>query len=99
MVALAPVIFVAYQVLLLSRSGPGNRQTLGKRWLALRVLPASGERLSAAEAWRREALLIGLLGMLTGGLFLLVDFLWPLRESSHLGLRDRWSATRVVNAP
>jgi hypothetical protein len=46
-----------------------------------------------------EALLIGLLGVLTGGLFLLVDFVWPLRESSHLVLHDRWSGTRVVNAP
>jgi uncharacterized RDD family membrane protein YckC len=99
MVALAPAIFVAYRVLLLSRSGPGNGQTLGKRWLGLRVLPASGDRLSAAAAWRREGLLIALLGVLTGGLFLLVDFLWPLRESSHRALHDVWSATRVVNAP
>jgi uncharacterized RDD family membrane protein YckC len=98
MVALAPAIFVAYQVLLLSRSGAGNGQTLGKRWLGLRVLSASGGPVSAADAWRREGLVIVLLSVVTGGLFLLVDFLWPLGESSHRALHDLWSGTSVVNA-
>jgi uncharacterized RDD family membrane protein YckC len=98
MVVLAPAIFLAYQVLLLSRSGAGNGQTLGKRWLGLRVISGSGRPVSAAEAWRREGLVIGLVGVLTGGLFLLVDFLWPLGESSHRALHDRWSGTSVVNA-
>jgi hypothetical protein len=85
-------------VLLLSRSGAGNGQTLGKRWLGLRVLSTSGGPVSRQMRGGVRGLVIVLLGVVTGGLFLLVDFLWPLGESSHRALHDLWSGVRGERA-
>jgi hypothetical protein len=41
---------------------------------------------------------IVLLGVVTGGLFLLVEFLWPVGESSHRALHDLWSGIRGERA-
>lgn len=72
------VIQMIYMIAMLSRKGEGNGQTVGKRTMKIRVVRADGQPLSVGDAVRRELVGRDLLGFLTLGLYILVDYLWPL---------------------
>lgn len=95
---LGPAVFITYQVGLLARSGIGNGQTVGKRLLRVRVVTADGGLVTASDAFRREGLVVTLLGIVTLGTFLLVDAVWPLRDGARRALHDLWTETSVVSA-
>jgi uncharacterized RDD family membrane protein YckC len=68
--------------------------------LNIRVVRASGERMTFGFATLREVvvkwLLFGILGALTGGIAPLLDYLWPLWDEQNRCLHDMIVDTRVV---
>ncbi len=78
--------------------GGGQRADVGEAVARVEGALDIGRPGVAADACRREGLVIVLLGVVTGGLFLLVEFLWPLGESSHRALHDLWSGIRGERA-
>jgi uncharacterized RDD family membrane protein YckC len=90
---------VLYGPALMSRSGDHNGQTLGKQTVELKVVRDDGQRVGFGLAVVREVVFKILFGvMITGGLFLLVDALWPLFERRGLAVHDIATQTRVVEA-
>ena len=77
-----------------------NGKTLGRMALNIRVIRASGERMTFGFATLREVvvkwLLFGILGALTGGIAPLLDYLWPLWDEQNRCLHDMIVDTRVV---
>jgi uncharacterized RDD family membrane protein YckC len=102
---LPALLYLVYSVVLLSRGGEHNGQTLGKQTLGLRVIRNDGQPLDMRTALVREGLvktLPGLLGALDPLLALLtamfgfLDYLWPLREHENRAIHDLVAATHVV---
>ena len=80
-----------------------NGRTLGRMATGIRVVRASGEPMTFGFAFLREAvvkwLLFGaILGSITLGLALLVDYLWPLWDEEHRALHDYVVNTRTVRS-
>jgi uncharacterized RDD family membrane protein YckC len=77
-----------------------NGRTLGRMALNIRVVRASGERITFGYAVLREVvvkwLLFGILGALTGGIAQLIDYLWPLWDEQNRCLHDMIVDSRVV---
>jgi uncharacterized RDD family membrane protein YckC len=77
-----------------------NGRTLGRMALNIRVVRASGERITFGYAVLREVvvkwLLFGILGALTGGIAQLLDYLWPLWDEQNRCLHDMIVDSRVV---
>lgn len=96
--AITTIGSLIYTVLMLSRSGEHNGQTLGKQWLNLRVVSTSGAPVSFATACRRELLGRFLPTVLTLGLYSLVDPLWALWDARKQTLHDKIGATYVFKA-
>jgi uncharacterized RDD family membrane protein YckC len=94
-------IFVAallYAPLLMART---DGRTLGRMVTGIRVIRASGEPIDFGFAMLREVaikwLLFGaVLGSITGGLAVLVDYLWPLWDEENRALHDYVVNTRTV---
>jgi uncharacterized RDD family membrane protein YckC len=83
--------------LLMCRSGDHNGQTLGKQTVDLRVVRDDGEPVGFGIGVLREVVFKILFGVvITGGLFLLVDALWPLFDRQGLAVHDIATQTRVV---
>jgi len=91
-----PVVAL-YAPLLLARRGEHNGQTIGKQALGIRVIRDDGEPLIFATALVREILGRQLPAALTSGLYLLIDYMWPLRDPSNQALHDKIGRTFVVS--
>jgi uncharacterized RDD family membrane protein YckC len=100
LVILAGVVgAILYGPLLMRRSGEHNGQTLGKQTVELRVVRTDGQPVGLGVGVVREVVFKLLLGVvITGGLFLLVDALWPLFDRNGLAVHDIATETRVVEA-
>jgi uncharacterized RDD family membrane protein YckC len=79
---------------------PTNGQTFGKAVTGCRVARADGRKMTFGYAVLRESLvkglLFGLAAVLTGGLSILADYLWPLFDSQNRALHDFVVDSRVV---
>jgi uncharacterized RDD family membrane protein YckC len=85
--------------LFMSRAGEHNGQTLGKQTVDLRVVRDDGQPVGFGLGVLREVVFKILFGVvITGGLFLLVDALWPLFERNGLAVHDLATQSRVVEA-
>ena len=102
---LAPVIgamgvlcVAGYQLYLCARSG----QSIGKRWMKIRVLREDGTEASLFHILLLRNFIPGLLGALLGllapGVFLFVDALFILRADRRC-LHDLIAGTKVVKVP
>lgn len=89
---------VLYAVLMLSRPGEHNGQTLGKQWLGLRVVSTSGTPITIGTACMRELLGRFLLNFITFGAYGLLDSLWILWDSRKQTLHDKIGGTYVFTA-
>jgi uncharacterized RDD family membrane protein YckC len=90
---------ILYAPLLMVRSGERNGQTLGKQAIDMRVVRRDGEPIGLGVAVLREVVFKWFFGVaITGGLFLIVDALWPLFERNGLAVHDIATKTRVVEA-
>lgn len=99
------LVYLLYAVVLLSRRGAHNGQTLGKQILGLRVIRNDGEPVDIKTALVREGLVKTLPGIV-GGISLLVgvastsftllDYLWPLRDRENRAIHDLVAETHVV---
>jgi uncharacterized RDD family membrane protein YckC len=100
LVALFGVLVAAlYAPLLMARRGKRNGQTLGKQAVEMRVVRRDGKPIGFGVAVLREFVFKQLFGVaVTGGMFLLVDALWPLFERNGLAVHDIATGTYVVEA-
>jgi uncharacterized RDD family membrane protein YckC len=77
-----------------------NGKTLGRMVMNIRVVRASGERISFGYAMLREVVVkaigFGFLGAITGGIANLLDYLWPLWDEQNRCLHDFVVDSRVV---
>jgi uncharacterized RDD family membrane protein YckC len=93
---------LVYAPLLMRRPGRRNGQTLGKQLADIRVQREDDRRIGYAFAAKREwvvrTLLIQLGGVaLTGGLAILLDYIWPLLDERNQALHDRVASTVVLS--
>lgn len=95
-VALSWLPPLVYLVLMLSRSGPHNGQTLGKQWLGVRVVETGGGDVTTGTALKRTLLGETLLGIVTFGIYSLLDALWCLWDGKRQTLHDKIGGTVVV---
>lgn len=82
------VIAFGYYIYFWSSSG----QTLGKKWLGVRVVSTDGEIISAGRAVLR------LIGYAISGLFFGLGFLWAAWDSESQGWHDKIANTYVIQA-
>jgi uncharacterized RDD family membrane protein YckC len=77
-----------------------NGKTLGRMVMNIRVVRASGERISFGYAMLREVVVkaigFGIAGAITGGIANLLDYLWPLWDEQNRCLHDFVVDSRVV---
>lgn len=81
--------YVTYDALMVHRSG----QTLGKRWLKIRVVRADGEPVRAGQAWGRALTRVVAIHILA-----LVNYGPALFTQEKTCVHDLLAGTRVVNA-
>jgi uncharacterized RDD family membrane protein YckC len=92
-----PVGFL-YAPLLMAREGAANGQTLGKQALGLRVVRERRAPMDVPQGLLREALGKQVLWVITAGIYLLADLLWPLFDPQRQALHDKIAQTWVVRA-
>jgi uncharacterized RDD family membrane protein YckC len=99
------LVYMLYAVLLLTRRGEHNGQTLGKQRLGLRVIRNDGKPVDIRTALLREGLVKTLPGVLSGisalvalasTFFSLLDYLWPLRDKENRAIHDLVAETHIV---
>ena len=78
-----------------------NGQTLGRKALGIRVVRANGKPMTFGFAMVREVavkwLLFGVVaGGPTGGIAILIDYLWPLWDEENRALHDYVVDTRTI---
>jgi uncharacterized RDD family membrane protein YckC len=79
-----------YHVYFVGKDG----QTLGRRWLGIRVVDATtGEPIGYGRAFGR-ALIVAVFGFFT--IPLIVDYLWPLWDSRNQTLHDKAVSSIVI---
>lgn len=91
-------VAVFYAPLLLARRGARNGQTIGKQAMGIRVVRQDGLPVTFATALVREALGRQVPALLTSGLYVPVDYLWPLWDARNQALHDKIGRTYVVSA-
>jgi uncharacterized RDD family membrane protein YckC len=97
LIVAGPTAAILYAPLMLARKGEGNGQTLGKRAVNLRVVRADGRPVTFWLGMLREFVVKQFFGILvTGGLFWLVDALWPLFDDQNRAVHDMVTETYVV---
>ena len=77
-------------------------QTPGKQLVGIRVIKANGEPSGWGYTFVREFIIKGLLGGLlssiTGGVYWVIDHLWPLWDGNRQALHDKMMSTLVVES-
>ena len=77
-----------------------NGQTPGKQLVGIRVVRENGEPSGWGYTFLREFVIKGLLGgvlsSITGGIYTVVDHLWPLWDPKRQALHDKMVNTIVV---
>lgn len=95
-------LYAGYTGFLMTRAGPGNGQTVGKRLLGIRVVRVDGRPVSlvtvAVRHWLMKFVVFGLLAVVTLYIATLVNYLRPLWNPQHRALHDDVAGTRVVKA-
>ncbi|HWF34195.1 MAG TPA: RDD family protein [Solirubrobacteraceae bacterium] len=91
-------VAVLYAPLFMGRGGHRNGQTIGKQAMGIRVVRQDGLPLSFTTALVREALGRQAPALLSSGLYVPVDYLWPLWDARHQALHDKVGRTFVVPA-
>jgi uncharacterized RDD family membrane protein YckC len=88
---------IVYAPVMVARSGNGNGLTMGKRAVGVRAVRDDGRPIGFWLGMLREFVVPIVFGiLLTGGLFWLVDALWPLVDSRNRAVHDIVSGTHVV---
>lgn len=91
-------VAVLHTSLLMARSGERNGQSIGKQALEVRVVTADGAPVGLGTCLVREVAVKQLGTLLTAGLFLPVDYLWPLFDDEDRAIHDIVAETRLVPA-
>ena len=77
-----------------------NGQTPGKQLVGIRVVRENGDPSGWGYTFLREFVIKGLLGgvlsSITGGIYTVVDHLWPLWDQKRQALHDKMVNTIVV---
>jgi uncharacterized RDD family membrane protein YckC len=82
---------------MMARQGPANGQTIGKRAAKLRVVRDNGLPITFWLGMLREFVVKQFFGILvTGGLFWIVDAMWPLFDDHDRAVHDMVAETHVV---
>jgi uncharacterized RDD family membrane protein YckC len=84
--------------LLMARKGERNGQSIGKQALEVRVVTNEGEPVGLGTCLVREVAVKQFGTLITGGLFLPVDYLWPLFDDEDRAIHDIVAETRLVPA-
>ncbi|MGH2907038.1 MAG: RDD family protein, partial [Solirubrobacterales bacterium] len=71
-------------------------QTFGKRAMSIRVVREDGKPIDIGWAIARETFAKAILGLITGGLYLVVDYLWPLPDKQNRAIHDMIVKSRVI---
>jgi uncharacterized RDD family membrane protein YckC len=91
------IVALLYAPALMART---NGRTFGRMATGIRVVRANGQPIDFGFAMLREVvvktLLFGIAGGLTGGLAILVDYLWPLWDEENRALHDFVVDTRTI---
>jgi uncharacterized RDD family membrane protein YckC len=92
-----------YAPLLMRRRGGHNGQTIGKQVAGIRVVREDGWPMTYGAAvlreWLVKTLAIQVAGVaLTGGVTVLLDYIWPLWDQRRQALHDRLASTVVLEA-
>ena len=99
-VAAAALAFLIYAAWFLSALSGG--QTPGKQIVGVRVIRANGEPSGWGLAFVREVIIewvvVGFLSAMTGGIFYIVNYVWPLWDKDRQALHDKMVETLVVEA-
>ena len=92
------VVFVGYAIWWLIALGRG--QTPGKQLVGIRVVKDSGEPSGWGYTFLREFVIKGLVGGFlsgaTGGIYTVIDYLWPLFDKDRQAVHDKMVGTLVV---
>ena len=91
-------VAVLYAPLLLARRGERNGQTVGKQAMGIRVIREDGRSMTFATGVVRETLGRQIPALVTSGLYVPVDYLWPLWDARNQALHDKVARTFVVGA-
>lgn len=104
------LLWLLYASFLLIRSGVRNGQTLGKQVTKIRVIRNDGNPVDMRTVIIREGLAKGIipgaiiaaspsLRVIAGliGIYLFLDYLWPLWDSENRALHDQLAHTHVVS--
>jgi uncharacterized RDD family membrane protein YckC len=83
---------------LMARKGDRNGQTVGKQALDVRVVTVDGEPVRLGTCLVREVAVKQFGTLITGGLFLPVDYVWPLFDDEDRAIHDIVADTRLVPA-
>jgi uncharacterized RDD family membrane protein YckC/type II secretory pathway pseudopilin PulG len=97
-VVISLILGVSYYILLMTRKGARNGQTVGKRALDIRVIRDDGQPVTTGTVLQR-LLVISVLSLITVGILGVLDYLWPLGDRSNRALHDMIAKTHVVFAP
>ena len=91
--ASALLVAILYAPLMMART---DGRTLGRMAAGVRVVRVDGAPMDIKRALLREVAVKWGLGLLTLGLFALVDVLWPLWDEQNRALHDLLARTRVI---
>ena len=98
--AAAALAFLIYAAWFLSALSGG--QTPGKQIVGVRVIRANGEPSGWGLAFLREVIIewivVGFLSAMTGGIFYVLNYVWPLWDKDRQALHDKMVETLVVEA-
>lgn len=84
--------------LLMARKGERNGQSIGKQALDVRVVTNEGGPVGLGTCLVREVVVKEFGTLITAGLFLPVDYLWPLFDDEDRAIHDIVAETRLVPA-
>ena len=94
---LGPLVAFAFYAWQTCRPGERNGQTIGKHAVGIRVVRADGRQVGFGTVLMRHTL-IGFFYLITLGIGIVVDYLWPLWDERNQSLHDKLAKTYVVGA-
>jgi uncharacterized RDD family membrane protein YckC len=99
--AMILVSIALYYGLTMRRTGRHNGQSMGKQLVGIKVIHEDGTPVDFVSACYRQVLVIyllvnSLLSFLTLGLFLFINYLYPVWDKNNQALHDKVVHTRVI---